>query len=139
MKCFFLFLQQNKHRLLLKRISCQRNVNARYLNDFSCGIKRLQDKQRKLTILTLSMTCAFYLCWTPYAIHSILRIAEVWQPPRLSNVIAILFAKSGTVINPILYIFFNNDVSTLSIIIEFVICSYCIYCLILFYLLICSS
>ena len=81
------------------------------------------------------MTCAFYLCWTPYAIHSILRIAEVWQPPRLSNVIAILFAKSGTVINPILYIFFNNDVSTLSIIIEFVICSYCI---ILFYLLIWS-
>ena len=66
-----------------------------------------------MTLLTLSMTLSFYATWTPYAIHSILRLVpgEEWQPSEISNVIAILCAKSGTIINPILYVFFNDDVS----------------------------
>ena len=55
------------------------------------------------------MTLSFYLSWSPYATNSILAMAEV-PLPRLLIVSAILFAKSGIIINPVLYIFFNADV-----------------------------
>jgi hypothetical protein len=106
-------LQLTKKRLNLKRVSEQRSVNPGYRKEFSNGMKKIQDRQRKLTILTLSMTLSFYMTWGPYAVHSILKLVpgEYWQPSYISNVIAILCAKSGTIINPILYIFFNDDVS----------------------------
>ena len=56
------------------------------------------------------MTLGFYFCWTPYAINCIAAMAGS-SLPRNAGVIAILFAKSGTIINPILYIFLNKDVS----------------------------
>ena len=101
----------------LKRISQQRQVNAGYQSDFANAIKKIQNRQRRLTLLTLSMTLSFYATWTPYAIHSILRILPGdWKPSYLSNVVAILCAKSGTIINPVIYIFLNNDVSAILII-----------------------
>ena len=56
------------------------------------------------------MTMAFYLSWMPYAINCLLVMAGVMVPKR-HQMFASLFAKSGTLINPILYIFFNKDVS----------------------------
>ena len=82
------------------------------LNGCTGAIKRLQQRQRKLTILTILMTLSFYISWTPYATCSFLRVLGVLKEPPLSNVIGKLFAKSETILNPILYIFFNNEVST---------------------------
>ena len=69
-----------------------------------------QNRQRNLTILIVSMTLAFYFTWIPYAISSLLTMVGVSIHP-IANVIAILCAKSSIVINPILYIFYNKDVS----------------------------
>ena len=67
-------------------------------------------KQMKLTLVLLAMTFSFYLTWTPYAINSFLSMIGT-KPPKIAQTLTILFAKSGTVINPILYIFFNKEVS----------------------------
>ena len=72
--------------------------------------KATQKKQRHNTMLIVLMTLSFYVSWTPYAIYGILRMIGVLLP-RLVVVLSILFAKSGTIINPILYIFFNKGVS----------------------------
>ena len=57
----------------------------------------------------MSMTVSFYISWTPYAIVCILSMLGI-SSPRLGNILSILFAKTGTVINPILYIYFNKEV-----------------------------
>ena len=76
------------------------------------AIKRSQKQQRKLTITIISMTLAFYLTWIMYAINCLLTMAGVVNLPRASHIFAVLVAKSGIVINPIIYIFYNKDVST---------------------------
>ena len=73
--------------------------------------RKLRKRQRNTTLLLLIMTVSFYVSWTPYAINSILAMSGIVLP-RLVNVIAILCSKSGTVINPILYIFYNKSVSS---------------------------
>lgn len=56
------------------------------------------------------MTVSFYLSWLPYAADCLLIMCGVTVSSNF-HVVAVLFAKSGTVINPILYIFFNKEVS----------------------------
>ena len=76
----------------------------------SDGIRKEEKMQRKLTLLSTLMTLAFYLSWMPYALVCLLVMSGVMIPKRY-QMFASLFAKSGTLINPILYIFFNKDVS----------------------------
>ena len=74
------------------------------------GMKRAERNQRKLTFLISATTLSFYLTWTPYAITSVLAMSGLVIHPNLT-ILSILFAKSGTILNPIFYIFFNKDVS----------------------------
>ena len=109
--CFFNF-QRCWRRATLRKITRDKNGIKKYLSTNSCPATRKDDRtHRRLTILTVSMTFTFYLSWTPYAVCSLFTIFQR-SLSHLPNVIAILMAKSGTVINPILYIFLNNDVST---------------------------
>jgi hypothetical protein len=73
-------------------------------------LKNAERKQLKVTIIIVLMTLSFYITWTPYAINSLLAMvgAMVHRP---TAVLSILFAKSGTIINPILYIFLNKQVN----------------------------
>ena len=73
-------------------------------------MKKQQKMQRRVTILASSMTISFYITWMPYAIDCILSMSGI-KIAHATNVYAILFAKTGTVVNPILYIFLNKDVS----------------------------
>ena len=68
--------------------------------------KRLSTATSVLTMMTIS----FYICWTPYAIYSLLTILGV-TVSIVPSMLALLFAKSGVVVNPIIYIFFNKEVS----------------------------
>ena len=102
--------QRSLKRATIHRISRDGNGITRYLQNSCHAIKRNHRSHRRLTLLTVSMTLTFYISWAPYALTSFLTIIG-HSLPHLPNVIAILLAKSGTVINPILYIFLNNDVS----------------------------
>ena len=72
-------------------------------------LKNARKGQHKLRLLIMSMTVSFYISWTPYATVCILSMLGI-SSPRLGNILSILFAKTGTVINPILYIYFNKEV-----------------------------
>ena len=73
-------------------------------------IRRSKRNQRKLAFLISATTLSFYITWTPYAVGSILAMASTMTNRKI-RAVSILFAKSGIVLNPILYIFFNKDVS----------------------------
>ena len=60
------------------------------------------------------MTLMFYAIWMPYAINCILTMSGI-KISHATNVYAILLAKSGTIVNPILYIFLNKDVSRIEL------------------------
>ena len=97
----------------LKKDSIQAEGDLLKLNRHCIAVKRAQKNkknQTKLNMLMISMTLCFYITWTPYAMNCLLAMAGILLP-RVANVIAILFAKFGTVVNPLLYIFFNKDVS----------------------------
>ena len=67
---------------------------------------RLADASIVMGVMILS----FYLCWTPYAIRCILGMVEVELNAKLSG-ISILFSKLGVIMNPLVYIFYNKEVS----------------------------
>ena len=67
---------------------------------------RLTDASIVIGIMTLS----FYLCWTPYAVRCILGMVGVELNAKLSG-ISILFSKLGVIMNPLVYIFYNKEVS----------------------------
>ena len=55
------------------------------------------------------MTFSFYVCWTPYAIKVILEL--LGMPLAVAqSLLLLIFAKSGVIVNPILYIFYNKEV-----------------------------
>ena len=111
---YYLYFQRNKRRAALRRISRNENGISRHLQNSGSAGKRDLRLHRRLTILTTSMTFTFYLSWTPYAVCSFFTIIN-HSLPHLPNVVAILMAKLGTVINPILYIYFNKEVRVLKI------------------------
>jgi len=75
------------------------------------GIRKEERLQRKLTLLSTLMTLTFYLSWLPYAMFSLIVMSGV-RIPQKYQMFAALFAKSATIANPILYIFFNKDINT---------------------------
>ena len=57
------------------------------------------------------MTLSFYVAWLPYAITALLTMSGVLIPYGW-NIVSVLFAKSATISNPIMYIFLNKVVSS---------------------------
>ena len=106
----FKYQKRNALRLKWKSANALQTGNSRTrpekLNDI---LKNARKGQHKLRFLILSMTVSFYISWTPYAIVCILSMLGI-STPRLGNILSILFAKTGTVFNPILYIYFNKEV-----------------------------
>ena len=101
--------QRNKAKLKWTSSSLQSHLGMFKQQRLRNNIKVQEKKQRKISFLLISMTVSFYLTWTPYAINSLLAMAGV-SLPRTVIMAATLFAKTGTFINPILYIFFNKEV-----------------------------
>ena len=93
----------------------QRRNQRRLANaviDLPPSTKRPSSK-RRLTNATLVigiMTLSFYICWTPYAFRCILGMLGFDLNAELSGV-SIMLSKLGVIINPVLYIFYNKEVS----------------------------
>ena len=64
----------------------------------------------KIESMIAMMTFSFYVCWTPYAIKVILELCGI--PLSVTqSLLLLVFAKLGVIVNPILYIFYNKEVS----------------------------
>ena len=71
--------------------------------------QRISKRKANATRTITLMTSAFYITWMPYAVKCILAMLGLDLNLRLSALI-ILFAKLGGVFNPIIYIFYNDQV-----------------------------
>ena len=72
--------------------------------------KTSQNKDFTIASTIAVMTASFYACWTPYAVRCILSMFGV-DLSRVPSTLTILFAKLGVVVNPLIYIFYNKEVS----------------------------
>ena len=70
---------------------------------------RSQKRVKAATSAVAIMTISFYICWLPYAVTSTMSILGLYVAFTMS-VPAFLFAKLGVIVNPIIYIFFNQEV-----------------------------
>ena len=73
---------------------------------------RISKRKANATLTITLMTAAFYITWMPYAVKCILAMLGLDLNLRLST-LTILFAKLGVVFNPIIYIFYNEQVGKL--------------------------
>ncbi|XP_034546629.1 teleost multiple tissue opsin 3a isoform X2 [Notolabrus celidotus] len=69
-----------------------------------------QRREQHILIMVLSMVSCFMLCWMPYGITALMATfgRSRLVTPMVSVVPSIL-AKFSTVVNPVIYIFFNNQ------------------------------
>ena len=103
---------QQKIERKKKDLPTEDDLTVQQQDYISSWTKQGKNLQKRMTILIASMTISFYFCWLPYAIICILAMVGV-SSPHYTNIFATLLAKAGVVINPVIYIFFNNDVSSL--------------------------
>ena len=69
----------------------------------------ISSRERKVTLMVFLMVIAFVGAWSGYGILCILRLIGIDFPP-LSIGISMLIAKTGACLNPIIFIFLNNQV-----------------------------
>lgn len=74
-----------------------------------------QRREQHILTMVLSMVSCFILCWMPYGIMALMATfgRSGLVTPVASTVPSVL-AKFSTVVNPIIYIFFNNQVRSSS-------------------------
>ena len=108
-----------KQRKVLNYISESMSSNPRKLYTIEkpslsqrpmCRSQSPKGRSKNATLTIFVMALSFYICWTPYAIRCLLGMVGVDLNFRLSGA-SILFSKLGVIVNPIIYIFHNNEVS----------------------------
>jgi len=60
--------------------------------------------------MVLLMVFSFTLVWSPYAISCLLRMVGI-DPGAASSLISLLFCKTSVLLNPIIYVALNPQVS----------------------------
>ncbi|KAL2097917.1 hypothetical protein ACEWY4_007124 [Coilia grayii] len=76
------------------------------------GVNRALGRKReqRVLVMVIIMVVCYLLCWLPYGIMALL---ATFGPPGLvtpeASIIPSVFAKTSTVINPIIYIFMNKQ------------------------------
>ena len=86
----------------------QRNISI--INKVGRAHRRSVERKFAASSAIAIMTAGFYVCWSPYAIKCILSIVDI-QVSVLPSIFAVLITKLEVIINPIIYIFSNNQVT----------------------------
>jgi len=61
-------------------------------------------------VMVVSMVSCYLLCWMPYGVMALLGTFSVGMVSPTASVVSSILAKSSTVLNPIIYVLFNNQV-----------------------------
>lgn len=70
-----------------------------------------QRRERHISLMVFSMVSCYMLCWMPYGIVALMATfggSELVTP--ITSVIPSILAKFSTVVNPVIYVFFNKQV-----------------------------
>uniref|UniRef100_A0A671PXH6 Teleost multiple tissue opsin 3b n=1 Tax=Sinocyclocheilus anshuiensis TaxID=1608454 RepID=A0A671PXH6_9TELE len=60
-------------------------------------------------VMVVSMVSCHLLCWMPYGVMALLGTFSVGIVSHTASVVSSILAKSSTVLNPIIYVLFNNQ------------------------------
>lgn len=63
-----------------------------------------------MLVMVVSMVSCYLLCWMPYGVMALLGTFSVGIVSPTASVVSSVLAKSSTVLNPIIYVLFNNQV-----------------------------
>lgn len=69
-----------------------------------------QRRETHVLVMVVSMVSCYLLCWMPYGVMALLGTFSAGITSPTANVVSSLLAKSSTVLNPIIYVLFNNQV-----------------------------
>ncbi|XP_051764017.1 teleost multiple tissue opsin 3b isoform X1 [Ctenopharyngodon idella] len=68
-----------------------------------------QRRETHVLVMVVSMVSCYLLCWMPYGVMALLGTFSVGIVSPTASVVSSILAKSSTVLNPIIYILFNNQ------------------------------
>uniref|UniRef100_A0A8C1XEZ8 Teleost multiple tissue opsin 3b n=1 Tax=Cyprinus carpio TaxID=7962 RepID=A0A8C1XEZ8_CYPCA len=70
-----------------------------------------QRRETHVLVMVVSMVSCYLLCWMPYGVMTLLGTFSAGIVSPTASIVSFILAKSSTVLNPIIYILFNNQVS----------------------------
>ncbi|KAM3611997.1 uncharacterized protein V6R79_000695 [Siganus canaliculatus] len=69
-----------------------------------------QRREQRILVMVLSMVSCYMLCWLPYGIMALMAtFGRSGLVTPLASVVPSVLAKFSTVINPVIYVFLNNQ------------------------------
>lgn len=96
-----------------KRVPLSPFLQLRSIQDLqTVQIIKILRYEKKVAVMFFLMISCFLLCWTPYAIVSM--VEAFGRQSMVSPTVAIIpsfFAKSSTAYNPLIYVFMSRKVS----------------------------
>lgn len=70
-----------------------------------------QRREQHILLMVLSMVSCYLLCWMPYGITALMAtFGTSGLVTPMASVVPSILAKFSTVVNPVIYIFLNNQV-----------------------------
>ncbi|XP_056323065.1 teleost multiple tissue opsin 3b [Danio aesculapii] len=68
-----------------------------------------QRRETHVLVMVVSMVSCYLLCWMPYGVMALLGTFSAGITSPTASIVSSLLAKSSTVLNPIIYVLFNNQ------------------------------
>lgn len=80
--------------------------------ELQCGRSSQKENGHAINMV-LSMSIAFFVCWLPYTVLSVVVVLDptLYIPPLVATM-PMYFAKTSPVYNPIIYFLTNKQVSS---------------------------
>lgn len=70
-----------------------------------------QRREQHILLMVLSMVSCYLLCWMPYGVTALMAtFGTSGMVTPMASVVPSVLAKFSTVVNPVIYIFLNNQV-----------------------------
>lgn len=70
-----------------------------------------QRREQHILLMVLSMVSCYMLCWMPYGVMALVAtFGKLGLVTPVISVVPTILAKFSTVVNPVIYMFFNNQV-----------------------------
>ncbi|KAG8013944.1 Pineal opsin [Nibea albiflora] len=101
-----------RHVAIRQRSKLRNFVDTEGVCQFVSGINSSMSRKREQRVLfmVVIMVICYLLCWLPYGIMALL---ATFGPPGFvtpeASIIPSVFAKTSTVINPVIYVFMNKQ------------------------------
>ncbi|KAM7389949.1 hypothetical protein PAMP_023893 [Pampus punctatissimus] len=96
-----------RHQNIYHMIGDQRDRGAKV---GKINLLAAQRREQHILVMVLSMVSCYMLCWMPYGIMALMAtFGRLGLVTPMASVVPSILAKFITVVNPVIYMFFNNQ------------------------------